>query len=165
MKYLYYSDYMSGDRRPSDRRRRRRRPRGSGRGNGSAASGTETDSSVSGYQRGYRSAPPRSTSQNMTPAMQPSAKPENQRQSPGPSTIPPMSSRPPSSQNRNDTNKSSSASAPAPKEQRERPSNRSSTKSSQNVVRNGQSGSESDSKGKKPQNSSLSKNEQLVNGE
>ena len=161
-----FSDYTSGDRRPSDRRRRRRRQRGTGRGNGSAASGTETDSSVSGYPRGYRgSAPPRSSSQNMTPAVQSSAKSDSHRQSPGPAPIPPTANRPPLSQNRSDTSKSLSASVSAPKEQRDRPSNRSSTKSSQNVVRNGQSGSESDSKGKKPPNSSSVKKEQLVNGE
>ena len=59
----------------------------------------------------------------------------------------------------------------APKERRdrpERPTSRNTPKSSQNVVRNGQSGSESEAKGKKAQNSSsggAAKKEQLVNGE
>lgn len=160
-------DYTSGDRRQAERRRRRRRQRGTGRGNGSAASGTETDSSVSGYHRGYRgSAPPRSTSQNTIPPVnQPSAsKSDNQRQSPGPAQTLPTNNRP-QSQSRNDAGKGSSASAAPPKEQRDRPFNRNAAKSSQNAVRNGQSGSESDSKAKKPQNSSSVKKEQLVNGE
>lgn len=166
-------DYTSGDRRQADRRRRRRRQRGTGRGNGSAASGTETDGSVSGY-RGYRgSAPPRSTSQGTgAPVNQSSAsKSDNQRQSPpAPGQTAPSTNRPPASQSRSEANKSlsASASAIAPKEKRdrpERPTSQNMPKSLQNAVRNGQTGSESDSKGKKGQDSSSVKKEQLVNGE